>query len=54
MSEVGEIFREKIVAARARIEIGALPRSRGDKVQLTQLLQNLLSNALKYHANSRP
>jgi PAS domain S-box-containing protein len=54
MSEVGEIFREKIVAARARIEIGALPTVWGDKVQLAQLLQNLLSNALKYHSDKPP
>jgi PAS domain S-box-containing protein len=54
MSEVGEIFREKIVAARARIEIGALPTVWGDKVQLAQLLQNLLSNALKYHSDQSP
>ncbi|HTR31735.1 MAG TPA: ATP-binding protein [Puia sp.] len=48
MNEVGEVFREQIVAARAQVEIGPLPRVWGDKVQLTQLLQNLLSNALKY------
>ena len=54
MSEVGEIFREKIVAARAQIEIGALPTVWGDKVQLVQLLQNLLSNALKYHSDRPP
>jgi PAS domain S-box-containing protein len=54
MSEVGEIFREKIVAARAQIEISALPTVWGDKVQLVQLLQNLLSNALKYHSDRPP
>ena len=48
MKEVGEVFREQIVATRAQVEIGPLPRIWGDKVQLTQLLQNLLSNALKY------
>jgi len=54
ISEVGEIFREKIVAARAQIEIGTLPTVWGDKVQLVQLLQNLLSNALKYHSDRPP
>ena len=54
MAEVGETFREKIVAARARVEIGVMPRVWGDKVQLTQLLQNLVSNALKYHSDEPP
>jgi PAS domain S-box-containing protein len=54
MGEVGETFREKIVAARARVEIGIMPRVWGDKVQLTQLFQNLVSNALKYHSDEPP
>lgn len=54
MQEVGEIFREKIIAARATVEIGSLPKVSGDKVQLTQLFQNLLSNALKYHSAQLP
>jgi PAS domain S-box-containing protein len=54
LAEVGEIFREQIAAARARVEIGPLPRVWGDKVQLTQLLQNLLSNALKYAGEEPP
>jgi PAS domain S-box-containing protein len=54
MGEVGAVFREKIVAARARVEIGELPVVWGDKVQLTQLFQNLLSNALKYQREEPP
>jgi PAS domain S-box-containing protein len=54
MVEVGEVFRERIVAARAQVEIGPLPRVWGDKVQLTQLLQNLVSNALKYAGDQPP
>jgi len=54
MVEVGAVFREKIVAARARVEIGELPAVWGDKVQLTQLFQNLLSNALKYQREEPP
>jgi PAS domain S-box-containing protein len=54
MAEVGAVFREKIVAARARVEIGELPVVWGDKVQLTQLFQNLLSNALKYQREEPP
>ena len=54
VQEVGDIFREKIIAARARVDIGPLPRVWGDKVQLRQLFQNLLSNALKYHSEKLP
>lgn len=54
LREVGDIFREKIIDARALIEIGEMPRVLGDKVQLTQLFQNLLSNALKYHSDQAP
>jgi PAS domain S-box-containing protein len=54
MAEVGNIFREKIIASRARVEIGPLPEVCGDKVQLTQLLQNLVGNALKYHSEEPP
>ena len=54
MAEVGDIFREKIIATRASIEIGLLPVVHGDKVQLTQLVQNLVGNALKYHSDEPP
>ncbi len=54
LQEVGDIFREKIVASRAQVEIGPLPVVWGDKVQLLQLFQNLLGNAFKYHDADRP
>ena len=54
MQEVGDIFREKIIAARARVTMDPLPKVWGDKVQLIQLFQNLLSNALKYHSDKLP
>ena len=54
ISELEEVFREKIIALRARIEIGDLPAVWGDKVQLAQLFQNLVGNALKYHSGQPP
>jgi PAS domain S-box-containing protein len=52
--EVGDTFREKIVAARAQVDVGPLPDVTGDKVQLTQLFQNLVGNALKYQSTDPP
>ncbi|MFX7025281.1 ATP-binding protein, partial [Acinetobacter baumannii] len=35
----------------AKIDIGTLPSVVGDKNQLTQLFQNLIANALKFHSD---
>jgi light-regulated signal transduction histidine kinase (bacteriophytochrome) len=51
---VSEIFHDKIIASRGQIDIGEMPVVMGDKVQLTQLMQNLISNALKYHGEAPP
>jgi signal transduction histidine kinase len=40
---------EAIEASEARIRIGELPTVTGDENQLTQLMQNLLANAIKFH-----
>lgn len=54
MKEVGDIFREKIIATRAQIDITHLPDAFGDRTQLVQLMQNLVGNALKYHGEEAP
>lgn len=54
MKEVGDIFREKIIAARAQVDLAPLPNAFGDRVQLAQLMQNLVGNALKYHSEAPP
>jgi len=38
----------------ARVEVGVLPVVPGDRVQLGQLLQNLIGNALKFHKPGVP
>ncbi|NEQ23946.1 MAG: histidine kinase, partial [Microcoleus sp. SIO2G3] len=38
----------------ARVEIGELPIMNADPVQMRQLLQNLISNALKFHREGEP
>src|SRR3954470_12079517 len=42
-----------IAAARATIEIGPLPTLEAEPTQLAQLLQNLIGNAVKFHAPGR-
>jgi PAS domain S-box-containing protein len=54
VKEVGDVFREKIIAARAQVDIAQLPEAFGDRVQLVQLMQNLIGNALKYHSDEPP
>jgi PAS domain S-box-containing protein len=39
----------RIQETRARVELGELPVVQGDPLQLRQLLQNLISNGIKYH-----
>jgi len=54
LTEVSDVFHERISTAHASVDIGPMPCVWGDKVQVTQLFQNLLSNALKYHSDQPP
>jgi signal transduction histidine kinase len=59
--DLGELAREVVGDLEARInelgaqvEIAALPIVSGDRAQMSQLLQNLISNALKFHRDGVP
>ncbi|MEE8485215.1 MAG: ATP-binding protein [Acidimicrobiia bacterium] len=59
--DLGEIARQviadlevTIAAAEATVEVGDLPRVEGDPFQLRQLIQNLISNSIKYRSSERP
>ncbi len=47
-------LRASIEERGAEVVIGPLPRVTGDEIQLGQLLQNLIGNALKYNRSARP
>nr|WP_281375161.1 ATP-binding protein [Aquabacterium terrae] len=47
-------LRLAIEEAGAEITVGALPRVHGDAAQLVQLLQNLVSNAIKFRGSAPP
>ena len=38
----------------AEVNVGHLPQLHGDKIQLSQLFQNLISNAIKYRRSDKP
>jgi signal transduction histidine kinase len=44
---------ERVRQTRGRVAVSGLPTIEADPVQMTQLFQNLLSNALKFHSNGR-
>ena len=59
--ELGELFAEitadlesHIQKYHGTVEVGPLPFVTGDKIQLRQLFQNLIANAIKFHAPDRP
>ena len=47
-------LRAAIVESGARVERGALPAVSGDEVRMTQLWQNLIGNAIKFHGPQPP
>lgn len=52
--DVATMFENKLTGAGAQLDIGNLPVIEGRKLQLQQLFQNLVSNALKYRGKDAP
>jgi len=49
-----EDLEAQVERAGAQVQVGALPTIAGDALQLRQLMQNLISNALKFHREGVP
>ncbi|MFG2087384.1 MULTISPECIES: ATP-binding protein [unclassified Spirillospora] len=58
LNEVVQQALDNVAALReetgAEVDVGDLPRVRGDRTQLTQLFQNLLGNAIKFRREDAP
>jgi signal transduction histidine kinase len=54
LDSIREDFHIQIEQTSAVIEYGELPPVYGDRIQVSQILCNLLSNALRYRAPDRP
>jgi signal transduction histidine kinase len=52
--EVLSDLEARVVELNARVEVAGLPVIEADKTQMRQLLQNLVSNALKFHRQGEP
>ncbi len=52
--EVVSDLEVQIARAGGRVEVGRLPTIQADALQIRQLLQNLIGNALKFHPADRP
>jgi PAS domain S-box-containing protein len=53
-NEVIQELRMSIDEAKAEVVVGTLPTVLGDETQMTQLITNLVSNAIKFHGDAPP
>lgn len=54
VDEIAQVFEASIDVADYKVEIEQLPILTGDRSQMSQLLQNLIGNALKYRGEQAP
>lgn len=54
MSDVKDLLSRQLLDRKAELRVGALPVIRGESTRLIQLLQNLVSNALKFNESEKP
>lgn len=54
MSEVMSVLSDQVVAVKGEIDYESLPIIEANKTQMVQLLQNLISNSLKYRKENIP
>ncbi|MFC3664904.1 PAS domain S-box protein [Modicisalibacter luteus] len=54
LAEVLQDMDMTLQESQASIDVGALPSVQGDETQMRQLLQNLVSNAVKFHQKDNP
>jgi PAS domain S-box-containing protein len=54
VNNVIKIYEQKISESEAKIDVGPLPVIKANKIQVEQLFQNLIGNALKYRGKEAP
>jgi two-component system CheB/CheR fusion protein len=54
VEEIKDLFGKSIDEVKANITVDRLPIVKGNRTQLLQLFQNLISNAIKYHKEGVP
>lgn len=54
LKEVVNVFMGRIDEMKATVVVGDLPSVTANRIQIFQLFQNLLGNALKYHSGQSP
>ncbi len=54
VESVLKVLKLPIEENKAEVIVGPLPTISGDKTQMSQVMQNLISNAIKFHGDERP